>query len=142
MLAPGLRKPLKPHASGARGIGIGLAPQGAMATVAKKWLRALEQQHGVRPEFAGHLQPIFERLAAQEPTVEEWNRLLHGLAAAYRSSHSARPPQSVTEVRALVRQFAAELKKIDESLKVMGVCLDRLHQRVRRATVASPRTLH
>ena len=40
-------------------------------------MQVLEERFGVRREFAGHLMPLFEKLAAQQPSVEEWDQLLH-----------------------------------------------------------------
>jgi hypothetical protein len=104
-----------------------------MSNAAKKWRQVLEERYGVRPEFAGHLLPLLERVAVQQPTVEEWEQLLHGVAAAYRAGRPAgRAPGSEDEARALTDQFLGELRKIEESLKVLDVYLERLRQRTKR----------
>ena len=114
-----------------------------MDSQAKKWVQVLERRYGVRPEFAGHLLPILERLSDRQPSLEEWDQVLHGLAAAYRSSRDLRGPEpSESEMRVLLDQFGDEVRKMHESIKVLGVCLQRLHRRIGPASPAAERTLH
>ena len=104
-----------------------------MSKAARKWRQVLEERYGVKPEFAGHLLPLLERVAVQQPSVEEWERMLHGVAAAYRAQRPAgRAPGGEDEARVLADQFLGELRKIEESLKVLGVYLERLRQRVKQ----------
>ncbi len=113
-----------------------------MSSSAKKWTQTLEERFGLRPECAGHLIPILERLAAQQPSVQEWDQLLNGLVAAFRAGRTPRNPTRAAETRALVDQFLAELQKLDESLTVLGVCLERLQRRVAGPPSAPERMLH
>ena len=103
-----------------------------MPSVVRKWLQVLEERYGVRREFAGHLMPLLERLSQQQPSVEEWDRLLHGVAAAYRTGAADAPEGgSGAEAGALVEQFCDEMRKMDESLKVLTACLQRLEREVK-----------
>ena len=98
----------------------------------------LAQKFGVGREFTAHLMPLLEALAKSRPGAEDWERVLVCVGAAYRSR--TEELDSLDETRVLVRQFVTELKRMDESLKVLGVYLERL-----RDTLVDPaqaRTLH
>ena len=106
-------------------------------------MQVLEERFGVRREFAGHLMPLLEKLAAQQTSVEEWDQLLHGVAAAYRAGRvDGRGDESEGEVRLLVDQCSAELQKLEEAMKVLGVCLERLERRLDLPTSTVARLLH
>jgi hypothetical protein len=90
----------------------------------------LETQYGVDRGFTEHLAPLLERFAASEPSAEEWDHLLKGLVAAYRACQRG-GAESPDEVKVLAGDVAAELRKIEESLKVLGVYLMRIQQRLR-----------
>ena len=62
--------------------------------------------------------------------VEVLEELLVNLASAYQASRRV-GLQSVDEVNVLVGQVVSELRKMDESLKVLGVCLDRLRKQMK-----------
>ena len=115
-----------------------------MSSETRKWRQLLEEQFGVQSEFAGHLEPIFERIAELEPSSQEREELLHGVAAAYRSTRVLRRrPVAGPDVGVLVDEFHHEIRKMDESLKLMRVCLERLQQRMRLPTPDRPeRLLH
>lgn len=98
-------------------------------TFSKKLMQILETRFGVGPEFSDHLTPLLERFASKEPSAEECEELLVKLASAYQASRRA-GLQSAHEVNVLVSQVASELRKMDESLKVLSVCLQRLRQNV------------
>ena len=102
-----------------------------MSPAAKKWLHVLEAEFGVGPEFSGHLMPFLEWFADQQPNAAERKKLLMGIAAAYRSCQEVQT-DSVEEVRLLLSEFVTELKKLDETLKVLGVYLERVRQRIKR----------
>lgn len=98
----------------------------------------LAEKFGVGREFTVHLLPLLEALAGAQPAAEDWERALRCVAAAYHSR--TEELDSLDETRVLVRQFISELKRMDESLKVLGVYLERL-----RETLANPapqRTVH
>ena len=112
-------------------------------TAARKWMQELEKRYGIRPEFAGHLLPLLEHVAARQPSVEEWERLLNGVAAAYRAGRSGEQrKQPENELGILVSQFNDELRKVDESLKVLGVYLERLRERANAPQAPTERVLH
>lgn len=114
-----------------------------MSSATKKWRRLLEERFGVQSEFAEHLTPLLERIEALEPSSEEREELLHGVAAAYRSTRSLRRRRRAgSDVRVLVEEFQGELRKMDESLKVMKVYLERLQQRMRLPNTPGERLLH
>jgi len=98
----------------------------------------LADEFGVSREFAIHLMPLLEMLASTQPGAAEWERALRCLAAAYHSR--TEELESFEESRVLVRQFISELKQMDESLKVIGVYLERLRDTL--ANPIAPRTLH
>jgi hypothetical protein len=89
----------------------------------KKFMETLEDHYGVPREFAIPLIPMLERVAAQEPSADEWTLVLGGVARAYRASQGE---SELDEACGLIGQFSAELKKLDESLKVLTVYLERV----------------
>lgn len=92
----------------------------------KKLMEMLEDRYGVPREFATPLIPMLERVASQEPSLDEWTLVLGGVARAYRASQGE---GDVDEVCGLMNQFSSELRKLDESLKVLSVYLERVrHQ--------------
>ncbi len=114
-----------------------------MSSATKKWRRLLEERFGVQSEFAAHLEPLLERIEALAPASEERDQLLHGVAAAYRSTRVLRRRQRAEgDVRVLVEEFQGEIRKMDESLKVMSVYLERLQQRMRLPNPPAERLLH
>ncbi len=103
-----------------------------MSSASNEWVEVLESRYGVRREFAGHLAPVLERLAAQDPSPGEWERMLNGVAAAYRSTvPPVRRQGAAAETRLLAQEFVCELRKMDESLKVLSAVIERLQRRSR-----------
>jgi hypothetical protein len=100
-----------------------------MSPSARKLIRLLEARFGVQPDLAGHLAPILERFAEQNLSPAEWEEVLGSLAAAYQLGREPRPTAN-EEVRILVNDFLTEFRKIDESLKVLSVYLERIRQRL------------
>lgn len=110
-----------------------------MTAFRKKLATILEGKFGVSSDFLEHLLPILERIAEQRPTAEEWEEMLQAVSAAYRTSVS-QESRTLEEVNAIAAQVSSELRKMDESLKVLGAYLDRVRQ-----TMSSPpesRLLH
>ncbi len=105
-----------------------LYPTG-MSRSSRKMLQLLEVQYGVDRGFTEHLAPLLERFAASEPSAEEWDHLVKGLVAAYRACQR-RGAEPQDEVKVLAGDVASELQKIEESLKVLGVYLMRIQQRL------------
>ena len=116
---------------------------------AKRLMDVLEDRFGVPREFAAPLLPMLERVASRDPSSEEWLGVLEGIAGAYRVSGASGisvPPREegpereegqdeaaegeVDEVCGLMRQFSDELRKLDESLKVLTAYLERVHQQL------------
>ncbi len=104
----------------------------------EKLVRLLEERFGVAPEFSGPLLPVLERFVGQQLSAQEWNSVLSDVAAAYRACQQAGVEER-EEVGVLTQDFLTELKKIDESLKVLSVYLRRIRTRFDRPT---PRLLH
>lgn len=118
-----------------------------MPSNAKKWLELLEEEYGVSPEFAGHVSPLLDRAIEQASSADECDQLLHGLAAAYRSSQNgssqnSRQLRTADEVGVIADEFLGELRKMDESLKVLGAYLERLQQRAHLPHRPVERVLH
>lgn len=111
-----------------------------MSPEVQKWLAVLRRDYGIADETAAHLSPVLERMARLRPSDDEWAYLVHALASAQRSAASSER-RSRRETRVLVDSFLTELRKMDESLKVLGVFLERLRQRVDSVTPPA-RVLH
>ncbi len=110
-----------------------------MTDFGKKLAAILEGKFGVDGDFLAHLIPVFERLSELQPNAEQWEELLEGVAAAYHSS-KRRELKSRDEIHLLASQIVSELKKMDESLKVLGVYVQRL--RKTSSIAQEPRLLH
>ena len=120
-------------------LGTALANQPGMSPFHRKIVELLEGRYGVSAAFAEQFVPVFEQVAQNRPTSEDWESLMECLAAAYRTLPQVED-KTLAEAQVLVGQFVSELKKIDESLKVVGVFLERL-----RSQLGAPdeeRTLH
>ena len=116
-----------------------LLNQLGMSPFHRKIVELLEGRYGVSPAFAEQFVPVFEQVAQNRPTSEDWESLMECLAAAYRTLPQVED-KTLAEAQVLVGQFVGELKKIDESLKVVGVFLERL-----RSQLGAPdeeRTVH
>jgi len=110
-----------------------------MTAFSKKLMQILETRFGVGPEFSDHLAPLLERFGSRQPSAEECEELLVNLASAYQASRMA-GLQSIHEVSVLVGQVETEVKKMDEALKVLGVCIERLRQQMK--VPSRPHVLH
>lgn len=93
----------------------------------EKLVRVLEDRFGVPREFATPLIPMLERVAAQGPSSNEWTLVLGGVARAYRASQG---DGELVEVSGLMQQFSTELRKLEESMKVLSAYLDRVRQQL------------
>jgi len=110
-----------------------------MSPFHRKIVELLEGRYGVSPAFAEQFVPVFEHMAQSRPSSDDWEALMECLASAYRSLPRLEE-KTLHEAQVLVGQFVTELQKIDESLKVVGVFLERM-----RAQLGAPdlsRTLH
>lgn len=96
-----------------------------MSPFQKKLVEVLELRYGVHPHFAEQFVPVFDHMAQSQPSSDDWEGLMECVAAAYRA-HPRLESASLGESRVLVDQFVTELKKIDESLKVLTAYLDRM----------------
>jgi len=104
-----------------------------MARSAEKLLALLEERLGSRPELSDPLRDLLGRVAAGALDPSEWDALLRGVAEAYRAGHQA-GVEARDEVHVLASEVGTELRKIDESLKVLGVYLERIRSRLRPPT--------
>ena len=110
-----------------------------MSAFRKKLAAILQGKFGVGAEFLGHMLPIFDRIAEQRPSAEEWEEMLQAVSAAYHST-VAQEARTVDEVNAIAAQVSTELRKMDESLKVLGAYLDRVQKTM--SSPPEPRLLH
>ena len=110
-----------------------------MSPFHKKIVEVLEGRFGVSPSFAEQFVPVFEQVAQNRPSSDDWEQLMLCVAAAYRSLPHVEE-KALHEAQVLVGQFVSELQKIDESLKVVSVYLERLRQQLGAPEV--PRTVH
>jgi hypothetical protein len=130
----------KTHWRGNRfGLASSLLSPVRMTAFSKKLMQILETRFGVGPEFSDHLGPLLERFGSRQPSAEECEELLVNLASAYQASRVA-GLQSLREVNVLVGQVESEVKKMDEALKVLGVCIERLRQQMK--VPSRPHVLH
>ncbi len=106
---------------------------GDMAGSADKLLALLEERLGARPELSDPLRGLLDGIATCSLDAADWDALLRGVAEAYRAGHQA-GVQARDEVQVLTAELGSELRKIDESLKVLGVYLERIRARIRPPT--------
>ena len=112
-----------------------------MSDVTTAWIRELERRFGVRAEFSRCLIPLLEPLVRAASDASTRESILHAVAAAYRSTGVDRTPsERAAELQLLCGQFVTELRKMDESLKVLSVVLQRVRQQATRG--AAPDPLH
>ena len=101
------------------------------------WIEELERRYGLPAELSRSLAPVLECLARQDLSEEQRAGLLGAIASAYQQrENQAREP--IDEIRLLATQFLTELRKMEESFKVLDVML----QRVRAQMISAPRVLH
>jgi hypothetical protein len=96
-------------------------------------LRGELERLGLAPDEAG---PLAERLAQlyRELPAREYRALLEGVAIGQRAARAARSP----ELSRMLADFASELQKLDEGLRLLTAFLSRL----REQTLEPARTLH
>ena len=96
-------------------------------------LRGELERLGLAPADAG---PLAERLAQlyNDLPAREYRALLEGVAIGQRAAKAARSP----ELSRMLADFASELQKLDEGLRLLTAFLSRL----REQTVEPARTLH
>src|SRR5262245_57397767 len=111
-----------------------------MSPFHRKIVELLEGRYGVSPAFAEQFVPVFEQVAQSRPSSDDWEALMECLASAYRSLPRVEDDKTLVEAQVLVGQFVSELQKIDESLKVIGVFLERLRTQLGAPEVS--RTVH
>lgn len=116
-----------------------LLPDECMSPFHKKIIEVLEGRYGVSPGFAEQFVPLFEQVAQNRPSSDDWEQLMECVASAYRTLPQVEE-KALHEAHVLVGQFVSELKKIDESLKVVSVFLDRLRRQLGAPEVS--RVLH
>ncbi|HTO70397.1 MAG TPA: hypothetical protein VMR31_11105 [Myxococcota bacterium] len=110
-----------------------------MSPFHRKIVELLQERYGVTASFSEQFVPVFERMARSRPSSDDWDELMECLAAAYR----ALPPvedKTLHDVQLMVGQFVTELQKIDESLKVLGVFLERMRDQLGAPDLS--RTVH
>jgi len=97
-------------------------------------LRTELEQLGLAPAQAG---PLAERLAqlSRDLPEREYRALLEGVAIGQRA---ARAPARSPELSRMLEDFASELQKLHEGLRLLTAFLSRL----REQTVEPARTLH
>jgi hypothetical protein len=100
-----------------------------MSPFHRKIVELLETKYGVTAAFAEQFVPVFETMARSRPSSDDWDALMECLAAAYR----ALPPvedKTLHDVQLMLGQFVTELQKIDESMKVLSVYLERMRDQL------------
>lgn len=98
-------------------------------------LRRELERVGLPPDSAGVLAEQLERLAGALP-AREYRALVDGVLLGQRAS---RPP-ATPELHRLLEDFAAELKKLDEGLRLLTSFLVRLRDQT--AESGEERVLH
>ncbi len=102
-----------------------------MSQIMTTWMMELEHRYGVDPRFSHRLVPLLECLADQPLQDAQRGALFAAIAAAYQTTlaETATPAES-DEVRLLVGQFIGELRKMEESVKVLGTMLQRVRDQM------------
>ncbi len=101
-----------------------------MARPSEKLLQLLEERVGVRPGLSRELEALLERASAEQWPPGAWDALLGGVAEAFRAGHEA-GTEARDEVHVLASELSVELRKIDESMKVLLVYLERIRTQLR-----------
>jgi len=86
-------------------------------------------QRGVGPAFSG---PVADRLVTRVEglTPAQYAALLDGVAAAYGvHRQEPRPAPAPVEMQRLIQDFAVELRKLDEGLRLLSTYLLRIRDR-------------
>ena len=110
-----------------------------MSDATTAWIRELERRFGVRAEFARCLRPLLEPLVRSCEDASERESILHAVAAAYRTTAAEQGASDhSTELQLLCGQFLSELQKMDESIKVLSVVLQRVRQQMARSAASDP----
>ncbi len=97
-------------------------------------------QRGVGPAFSG---PVAERLVTRVEglTEAQYAALLDGVAAAYGvHRQEPRPAPAPVEMQRLIQDFAVELRKLDEGLRLLSTYLLRIRDRTNGGD--PPRMMH
>jgi hypothetical protein len=92
------------------------------------------ERRGVPADFSGSISTRLVEIAG-DLSAAEYEAVLEGVAAAYgvhreRENRSARAESR--EIHRLVQDFAVELKKLDEGLRILSAYLVRMRERSRR----------
>jgi len=111
----------------------------AAAVTRRAKIREDLECRGVAPEFSV---PVSERLVdlAGDLAPESYAAVLDGVAAAYGVHHAdrARAARSDSaEIHRLVHDFAVELKKLDEGLRILSAYLLKIRDRARTRGAAT-----
>ncbi len=101
-----------------------------MARPTEQLLQILEERFGVRPDLSRPLEALLERATAEEWPPGAWDALMCGVAEAFRAGHEA-GTEARDEVHVLAGELGVELRKMDESLKVLVVYLERIRTQLR-----------
>ena len=116
----------------------GLARVVACSSAPRARIREDLESRGIAPEFSV---PVSSRLVdlTRALTPVQYATLLDGVAAAYGVhcddlSRSAR--LEAREIYRLVQDFAVELKKLDEGLRILSAYLLRIRERAKRRGAA------
>ena len=109
-----------------------------MKEIQRKVEELLAARHGVDREFTALLAPLLAAFADTQPTSGEWERALEGVVQAWELR--SEEIESLDETRVLIRHFVSELKRMDETLKVLAVYLERMRDRLQDS--GRSRTLH
>ncbi len=96
---------------------------------AEKLVQVLEERFGVGAAFAEAVRPLLEQFAEEQRSPAEWEALLRGLSEAHLACR-APLTEGREEVRVLIRELASELRKMEESLKILGVFIGRIRSRI------------
>ena len=96
---------------------------------AEKLVQVLEERFGVGAAFAEAVRPLLERFAEEERSPAEWEALLRGLSEAHLACRGP-AAEGREEVRVLIRELASELRKMEESLKILSVFIGRIRSRI------------
>ena len=116
--------------------GTALARSTVVSTKTPELLMTLIERFGVAESFAQGLAPLLDRCDLAELDATARDELLGGLAAVYHGVEDAgrKTADPGEEAVVLVDELRSELRKMDESLKVLGAFVAKLRKQIEPST--------
>ena len=111
----------------------GLGEGARRADLPSAHIREDLERRGVSTEFSGSVSARLAEIAG-DLSATEYDAVLEGVATAYavhRQCENQNARAEAREIHRLVQDFAVELKKLDEGLRILSAYLVRMRERSR-----------